>query len=123
MIQRPSGVWVVEEPPRAEPPPVKKEREWVPVEVRWREKATGRGGVYRDHGAGSCWWDEDAPPYPGLDTYLWTEGNDSCDCNRVRLFLGEDAAEALADTINCGESRFEILSITPLERQELIAAK
>jgi hypothetical protein len=87
------------------------DQRWQTVRVRWRERATGREGVYdepNDKGSASCWWDGET-----LNKFMWEDGNYSCDCNRALFFLDEDY-----DDLKCGDCRFEILSIEPLHYQE-----
>ena len=43
-----------------------------------------------------------------IDEYRWTEGNDSCDCNRHYYFHGDTP---LWDEAPCGESLYRVLKI------------
>ena len=75
---------------------------FVRVSVHWRYK--GQEGWYHERdGRGSC-WEEDGE----LNTFMWDEGNYSCDCNRARFF--GFVAFPCGDTI-------EVLEIVPLTEE------
>ena len=75
---------------------------WVGVRIRWYYD--GEEGVYEDApGHESCPLD---PLTFAPNTFLWDEGNYSCDCNRAMLFFGWDA-------MPCGET-IEILTLHPV---------
>lgn len=40
-----------------------------------------------------------------LDSFMWTEGNFGCDCNRYIFFYGGEVKEDL----QCGDSRFKVI--------------
>jgi hypothetical protein len=71
-----------------------------PKLVSWtmRDKQTGevRSGTF-----GHVESDEEIA---GLE-FQWSEGNQACDCARHHEFYGRD------DDIECGEGRFELLSL------------
>lgn len=84
------------------------------IDVYLRNTQTGDMGVYHDS---HDWLDE--PDYPASDaiTYIYGEGNYSCDCNRA-LFLYDWSI--YAKQIQCGHGLISIDKITNRETGEII---
>ncbi len=60
------------------------------VRIVWHDDRDGTEGIYEEpyeEGSGSVWWDDE---YQRWDLFMWTEGNYSCDHNRIPFFKGED---------------------------------
>ena len=77
--------------------------EYRRARIRWKHLPSGKTGIY-DEPIGTA----TLSPEDDHDSFMWLEGNFSCDCNRRIIFLGEDA-----DKVECGEGAFEI-SIDPV---------
>jgi hypothetical protein len=73
---------------------------WVATVVEIRDNATGVVREYQDESI--LMDDEEAP-----DSYIWEEGNYSCDCNR-RLFFLRAANEDEDFGINCGDGAYAV---------------
>lgn len=79
--------------------------------ITWKDTLTGQTGTYTDSEPGSLWWSEDLQ-IPGVDTFMWAEGNYSCDCNRKLFFLGWENED---EDLTCGSSRFVITSMSAID--------
>jgi hypothetical protein len=81
--------------------------------IHWIDKKTGQEGVYvEEPSAGGSLWETDG----GISTFMWAEGNYSCDCNREIFFLKEHGLN-----VTCGSHRFIITKMEALnEAGELV---
>ena len=73
-----------------------------------RENASGEVRIVRD---------ETPYDYPENLQWCWEEGNYSCDCNRLLLFVragGEEEPDF--EALVCGEGAFTVLEILPEEQ-------
>ena len=67
---------------------------WTIVEIRQNSTET-----IREYASRELLMDgEDAP-----DTYLWSEGNYACDCNRANFFYGDDDCD-----VSCGDTAYSV---------------
>lgn len=78
------------------------------VDVHLLDTETGKRAVYQH--------DYEYPEGETFDTYLWEEGNYSCDCNRALFFYGYEDGENYL----CGDSRFVVEKIVNRETGELL---
>jgi len=74
--------------------------DWVKTNVHIRKNATGEIRKYEDTGI----WNEEEQE---LATYIWEEGNFSCDCNR-QLFWWRANKENDEGETSCGENKFSV---------------
>lgn len=72
------------------------------VRAFWTDKVTGKSGVYEDGEVGSVWKGED-----GFDTFMWSDGNYACDCNRAEFFAKL--------SVGCSSRRFQISRLQILD--------
>jgi len=88
--------------------PLPKNSHWVLVTARVRKNDTGE---MREYQSETIIDDGEAHP----STYIWEDGNYSCDCNR-RLFFGYAAGEGGMDEIDhpCGEGAFSVQLVNPV---------
>ena len=75
---------------------------WVKVVAYVRNNATGEIRQYRTEGI----WDKEAHDGP-VSTWIWEEGNFSCDCNR-KIFWGNAAGEDYLSDSPCGDGGFSV---------------
>jgi hypothetical protein len=79
--------------------------------IEWKDEQTGKMGVFNEleysPESGSIWEDEE-----GFNTYMWDEGNCSCDCNRSIFFLGLPYGHHEP----CGDDRFTITSLKAMDK-------
>ena len=87
-----------------------------------RKNATGEVRQYADDSA----WDETDPDYPGEDlpgaSFMWTDGNYACDCNRHLFFcraVGEDEEK---DEPKCGSEVYSLVKVVDEHGRDRSAA-
>jgi hypothetical protein len=84
--------------------------EWVKIELRIKDKETGE---IRSLITDGIWSDEDDE----VSTFIYSEGNFSCDCNRF-LFFNEAAGIDNEDTkTECGDVKFLVNIYTTKGKQ------
>lgn len=89
------------------PGPPEPPRDEFPIRVHLRDSVGGETRVVGSTG----WMDEDV-----FDDYIWSEGNDSCDCNRSRLLWPDDESRWLP----CSRERIEIDRIERADTGEVL---
>lgn len=81
-------------------PPPHDTSTWVKIVAHIRNNKTGEIRVYKTEGI----WDDE---YNEVSTYIWKDGNYSCDCNR-KIFWGYAGNEDLWDDSPCGDGGFSV---------------
>jgi hypothetical protein len=78
---------------------------WVKVDAHILDKESGEIRIYHDESI----WDEDAE---APATFIWSDGNYACDCNRASFF--EQAGGENSDHDHeCGDSRYLVKLVNP----------
>ena len=81
----------------------------VQIEVRIRRNSDGVIRTYEGKG----YWDDGLCGEPaGPSTFIWEEGNFSCDCNRELFFL-RAGQEPEHDEVECGADRYAVELVNP----------
>ncbi len=68
------------------------------VRITLEDTTTGEQRIYIDTL-------EDERTYDA--SYIWSDGNYSCDCNRYNFFYGSE------DSVGCGDTRFKVIRWEP----------
>jgi hypothetical protein len=82
--------------------------DWVSINVHIRKQSDGVVRVYKTDGL----LDDDGEH---LSTYIWEEGNFSCDCNRYLFYqraVDADEDDNAPDGF-CGEDKYRIWIVNP----------
>lgn len=83
-----------------------------PIAVYIRDVDTGYAGIYLTESGPD--WDGESP-----NTFIWSEGNFSCDCNRS-IFLHSALGLDEPKNLECGERRYAIDAIVRTDTHEIV---
>lgn len=77
------------------------------IDVEITDTTSGDTVIYHDDFTYKGWSDPERSPSYQV-TFLWGEGNYSCDCNRFIFYTLAKTGSVPAEHIDCGDTRFKI---------------